>query len=79
MLEVCGEFVGLARVEPDHHRGAALLPMFCSLGRTLLPSVDRRVFSSDCSPVLADLASAIHLVVGCHTLLLQRFGFSGRR
>ena len=78
VLEVGGQFVGLSRVEPDHHRGATFLPIFCSLSSVLFPSVDRRVFSSDCSPVLADLAS-VHLVVGCHTLLLQRFGFSARR
>ena len=78
MLEVCGEFVGLSRVEPDHHCGTTLLPIFSSLSSVLFPSVDRRVFSSACSPVLADLAS-VHLVVGCHTLLLQRFGFRRRR
>ena len=78
VLEVGGQFVGLSRVEPDHHRGATLLPIFSSLSSVLFPSVDRRVFSSACSPVLADLAS-VHLVVGCHTLFLQCFGFCRRR
>ena len=73
VLKVCGQFVGSAGVKPDHHRGAAFLPIYCSLSRTLFSSVDCRDRLFRSSPILADLASVHLVVLVYHTLLLQRF------